>query len=143
MIVLDANVLFALFGGEHAHHARATAWFDGIRVEGETFGAPFIVWHALVRLATNRRVLDPPASHDEVFAFIDAMRGHDGHRPADAGSRHLELFRQLCERHQATGNLVTDAAIAAIAIENGATLASFDRDFARFRPALRWVIPGE
>jgi predicted nucleic acid-binding protein len=30
------------------------------------------------------------------------------------------------------GNLTTDAHLAAIAIEHGATLASFDRDFIRF-----------
>ncbi|GAA3924086.1 hypothetical protein GCM10022382_32270 [Microbacterium invictum] len=39
-------------------------------------------------------------------------------------------------------NLVSDAVIAAIAIEHGATVVSFDRDFARF-PALRWEVPSE
>jgi toxin-antitoxin system PIN domain toxin len=143
VIVLDANVVFALFSAEHAHHQRATAWFDRVRSRGETFGAPCLVWHALVRLATNRKVFAPPASHGEVFAFIDTVRGQSGYRSVDPGSRHLQLFGQLCTGHQAVGNLVTDAAMAAIAIENGATLASFDRDFARFTPQLRWMIPDE
>ncbi|MBB4139932.1 DUF5615 family PIN-like protein [Microbacterium invictum] len=37
---------------------------------------------------------------------------------------------------------MSDAVIAAIAIEHGATVVSFDRDFARF-PALRWEVPSE
>jgi predicted nucleic acid-binding protein len=39
-----------------------------------------------------------------------------------------------------TGALVMDAALAAIAIEHGATLHTTDRDFARF-PGLRWINP--
>jgi predicted nucleic acid-binding protein len=38
------------------------------------------------------------------------------------------------------GNLVTDAHLAALAIEHGLTLCSNDGDFARF-PKLRWVNP--
>jgi uncharacterized protein len=41
---------------------------------------------------------------------------------------------------QATGPLISDAVLAALAIEHGAALASTDRDFARF-PGLRWVNP--
>ncbi len=40
------------------------------------------------------------------------------------------------------GNLVSDAHLAALAIELGATLYSYDNDFARF-PGLRWVDPRE
>jgi predicted nucleic acid-binding protein len=38
--------------------------------------------------------------------------------------------------------LVTDAALAALAIEHGATLCRTDRDFARF-PGLRTISPLE
>lgn len=37
-------------------------------------------------------------------------------------------------------NLTTDAHLAALAIEHGATLVSADRDFGRF-PHLRWHNP--
>lgn len=143
MIVLDANVLFALFNADHEHHERAARWFEDVRAGIQTFGAPSVAWHAVVRLATNRKVIDPPASHAEVFAFVDVLRGYHDYRAAEPGPRHLELFRRMCESGDASGNLVTDAAIAAIAIENGAAVASFDRDFARFTPQLRWIVPGE
>jgi predicted nucleic acid-binding protein len=40
----------------------------------------------------------------------------------------------------AAGNPIPDAALAALAIEHGVTLASTDTDFARFR-GLRWENP--
>lgn len=39
-----------------------------------------------------------------------------------------------------TGSLVSDAHLAALAIEHGLTLCSTDADFARF-PHLRWENP--
>jgi len=40
----------------------------------------------------------------------------------------------------ARGNLVTDAHLAALAIEHGTGICSFDGDFARFK-GLRWINP--
>jgi hypothetical protein len=56
--------------------------------------------------------------------------------------RHWSILRRILERGQATPRLVTDAHIAALAIEHGATLHTTDRDFARF-PGLRLVNPLE
>jgi uncharacterized protein len=41
---------------------------------------------------------------------------------------------------QAAGNLVTDAHLAALALEHGCEFASTDSDFSRF-PGLRWRNP--
>ncbi|SPD74306.1 Ribonuclease VapC37 (fragment) [uncultured Desulfobacterium sp.] len=41
---------------------------------------------------------------------------------------------------QAVANLVTDAHLAALAVEHGCELASTDSDFARF-PNLKWTNP--
>ena len=46
----------------------------------------------------------------------------------------------LIHAHHVRGNLIPDAALAALAIEHGVTLASTDTDFARFR-GLRWEDP--
>ncbi len=56
------------------------------------------------------------------------------------GDRHLFLVRELLEPLGAAGNLVSDAHLAALAIEHGAELCSADTDFARFR-RLRWSNP--
>jgi predicted nucleic acid-binding protein len=46
--------------------------------------------------------------------------------------RHLPLLRGLLDLAGTTGNLVATAHLAALALEYGATVVSFDRDFARF-----------
>ncbi len=45
---------------------------------------------------------------------------------------HASLIGNLLVAAGTAGNLTTDAHLAALAIEHGATLASFDRDFGRF-----------
>ena len=54
--------------------------------------------------------------------------------------RHRIVLRDLLERTGAAGNLTSDAHLAALALEHGATICSFDTDFARF-PGLRWTSP--
>lgn len=58
----------------------------------------------------------------------------------EAGAKHAERLLGLLERIGTGGNLTSDAHLAAIAIEHGATLYSTDADFARF-PGLSWTDP--
>jgi predicted nucleic acid-binding protein len=52
----------------------------------------------------------------------------------------LVRVRALLRELGTAANLVTDAHLAALAIEHNATLASADADFGRF-PGLRWANP--
>ena len=53
---------------------------------------------------------------------------------------HVESVLALLEELGAAGNLVTDAQIAAAAIEHGAVVHTTDSDFVRF-DRLRWLNP--
>lgn len=59
------------------------------------------------------------------------------------GPRHLDLLRELCDEADAIGDLIAEAAVAAIAAEHGGDVVSLDSDFARFesvphrRPVVR------
>ena len=55
---------------------------------------------------------------------------------------HWEIFQQVLRGGTATANLVSDAHLAALAIEHNCVLYSADRDFARFR-GLKWKNPIE
>ena len=55
-------------------------------------------------------------------------------------SGHTEQVLKLLENLGTAGNLVTDAQIAAAAIEHGAVAHTADADFVRF-PDLRWFNP--
>ena len=99
-----------------------------------------IVLSSFVRIVTNPRIVDPPASVDEAFAFADALRGRPNAVAVAPGPRHWELFTRLCRQAGSRGNRVTDAYLAALAVESGSEWITTDRDYARF-PDLRWRHP--
>lgn len=51
----------------------------------------------------------------------------------EPGTRHLRVLSSLLTEVGTGANLVNDAHLAALAIENDASIVSFDRDFARFQ----------
>ena len=142
MILCDVNVLL------HAHkegspaHAELRPWLIGALGDDVPFGVSDLVLSAVVRIATNRRVFDPPSTLAEALAFADALRGSENAVPVQPGRRHWDLFGDLCRRTGASGNLVPDVYLAALAIEHDCEWISTDRGFARF-PRLRWRNPLE
>lgn len=100
------------------------------------------MWASFVRIATHRRIFETPTPVDEAFRFLRAVRSHPSHLAVSPGEGHLVLFEGLCGDFDASGDLAADAYLAAIAMEQGYSLASLDRDFARFED-LDWTIPGE
>ena len=68
------------------------------------------------------------------------MAGAPADGSASTGEKHWAIFQKLLESGQATGPLVMDAHLAALALEHGAALASSDRDFSRF-PELKLINP--
>lgn len=81
------------------------------------------------------------------FAFIDAVNAQPHHLQTSPGPRHLTLLRELCDEADASGDLMPDAVVAAIAVEHHCDVVTLDRDFARFtsvrhiRPRV-WCRPG-
>ena len=95
---------------------------------------------AFLRLSTSSRPLRQPYTIAEASAIVDELISRPNVyllRPSD---RHWGILQKLLLQGQASGNLVMDAHLAALAIEHGALLCTTDRDFARF-PGLRWENP--
>jgi len=76
----------------------------------------------------------------EATAAVDEWLKQPNAGILEPGDQHWAILRRLAEESQASGPLVSDAALAAIAIEHGATLQTTDRDFSRFN-GLRWTNP--
>ncbi len=141
MILLDVNVLIAAHRSDHPHHEVVRPWFDRAMGASEAFTVPDIVSVGFVRIVTNRRVVAAPSPAAEALGFLLTVVMQPGHVSLTPGPHHHELFRRACLEGDATGDLVPDAYLAALAIEHGGTLVSLDRDFARFED-LRWERPG-
>jgi toxin-antitoxin system PIN domain toxin len=140
VILLDVNVVVAAHHHDHPQHEIVRPWFDELMAGRDPFGVPATVWASAVRLVTNRRIFEVPATPKDAFAFIRAVVAQPSYQAIEPGPRHLAVFEAVCTSADARADLVPDAFLAALAIENAATVASFDRDFARFE-GLDWIIP--
>lgn len=133
MFLLDVNVVVAANRVDHSRHAVARPWFDWLLAGDEPFTVPPLIWASFLRLVTDRRIFSLPTPRDEAFGFIKDIHAQPHHLSLGPGPAHLRLLRNMCDDADAVGPLVTNAVIAAIAAEHGCTVATMDRDFARFR----------
>lgn len=141
MFLLDTNVVLAAHRGDHPHHRAVRRWFDQLLAGDDPFAVPVLVWAAFLRLATNRRIFEVPSPLAEAFAFIDATCAQPHHLLLGPGPRHLALLRELCDEADASGDLVPDAVLAAVAAEHSCEVATLDRDFARFTSVRHTRLP--
>ncbi|HME09703.1 MAG TPA: TA system VapC family ribonuclease toxin [Bryobacteraceae bacterium] len=140
MTLLDANVLLYNHNEDSAQHQAVAAWLGEQRRTGETIGLSWITLWAFLRISTNPKLWPTAKSVDGAWRIVQEWLRHPAVVMVEPGSRHAEILESLMREERVTGPKVTDAALAALAIEYGAVLASSDRDFRRF-PSLKWVNP--
>lgn len=138
MIVVDVNVLVAAHRGDHPEHDRARTFLQDA-LASDTVIAPDLVWAGFLRVVTNRRIFPVPTPLGDAVAFVRAVLSASTRRPP-GGIELVDAFLDLALASNAAGDLVPDAYIASVAIENGCPVATFDRDFRRF-DGLRIVEP--
>jgi hypothetical protein len=136
----DVNILLYAFRDAAPDHEAYRTWVQTMVDAEEPFGLTDIVLAGFIRVATHPRIWDPPASVAEALAFVHALLDAPNAVRVAPGERHWELFERMCVEGSARGNLVSDAYLAALAIESGSELVTADRDFGRF-PGLRWRHP--
>jgi toxin-antitoxin system PIN domain toxin len=141
MLLLDVNVVLAIQRADHPQHRAIRPWFEQLLTTDEPFSVPTVVWTSFLRLTTNRRIFEVPTPLYDAFDFLDAVCAQPRHLLLAPGVRHLELVRRMCLEADAVGDLVPDAVIAAVALEHSCTVATLDRDFARFS-SVRHLRPG-
>ena len=140
MFLPDLNVLLAAHRSDSPMHASCRDWLLAAYAGDEPFGICAPVLIGLVRILTHPRVFTPPDTHEQAFAFVHSLLAHPNALLLNPGRDQLRLFEDLCRGADACGDLVTDAYLAALAMEAGAVLVSSDRDFGRFA-GLRWADP--
>ena len=141
MVVVDANVLLYAVDSESAHHAQARPWLDEALAGAEAVGLAWVALLAFVRIGTNSAIMPAPMTADEATAQVEAWLAAPAAVPLEPTARHAAVLRGLLRENGTAGNLTTDAHLAALAVELGAEIVSFDRDFARF-PGVRHRLPG-
>ncbi|MEO8360362.1 MAG: type II toxin-antitoxin system VapC family toxin [Vicinamibacteria bacterium] len=140
MILVDANLLIYAIDRDSPQHVAARKWLETVLSASTTVGLTWGVILAFLRLTTRPGILNRPLSAQDALEFIDEWLSLPSVEVIAPGERHWAVFRNLLNAAGTAGNLTSDAHLAAIAVERGATVCSADHDFARF-PGLRYVNP--
>jgi len=140
MIAPDVNVLLYSLREESCRHTEYRAWLEAALTDEEPVAVFEPVLAGLLRIATHPGIYKIPTPRPVVERYIEGLLAAPAAIPMRAGEQHWRLFMQLCRTADCQGNLVQDAYLAALALENGCKWITTDRDFARF-PGLIWKHP--
>jgi uncharacterized protein len=142
MILIDANLALYAEDSLSAHHVAAREWWDGQLSGAGLIGLCWPVLTAFVRISTNARLHRRPLTTDEAIDRVQSWFEQPCVRIVQPTEAHWLLFQRMLRQGRASANLVSDAHLAALAIEHNCELQSTDSDFARF-PGLKWRNPIE
>ncbi|AYY13947.1 PIN domain-containing protein [Actinobacteria bacterium YIM 96077] len=139
-MIVDANVLLYAVDASSAFHQPARDWLEGALNGPSRVGFPWVSLTAFQRIATHPRVSANPLSPQQAWSHVSDWLDADQSWIPHPGDRHAVILSRLVIDGDLRGNLVTDAHLAALALEHGVGVCSTDSDFARF-PELAWHNP--
>ena len=140
MILVDANLLTYAYSSNFPQLAAARAWLDQ-QINGSTrVGLPWASLLAFLRITTNPRMFSRPLPMAKAWDQVSVWLACETVWTPEPTERHAGVLATLLAQRGVHGNLVSDAHLAALAIEHGLTLCSADGDFARFA-SLKWHNP--
>jgi len=141
MRLVDMNVLVYANRRDAEQHEEYREWVQALIDGPEPYAVSDSAVTGMVRVITDRRIFkEKAATLDEALAFATALREQPHAIVVNPGRRFWSIFTDLCEKVGASGKLVPDAVLAALALEHGCEVVTADRDFTKF-PGLRWRHP--
>ena len=96
----------------------------------EELGFAWVTLLAFLRIGTSR--LFTSASMANACEVIERLTSETNVEIVTPTPKHWPIFKDLLLRSQVSPNMITDAHLAALAIEHNATICTNDRDFSRF-----------
>jgi len=142
MILVDVNLPLYAHDSLSEKHPAARRWWERQLSGAESVCLCWPVMMAFTRIGTNSRLHRRPMTLDEAIARVQTWLDQPCVKIIQPTEQHWTIFQQMLRGGSATANLVTDAHLAALAIEHNCELQSTDRGFARF-PGLKWKHPIE
>lgn len=132
-LLLDVNLLLYAVFDSYQEHAVSVAWFNAIMNDPSILvGLPANSLLGFIRIATRSNLgFSPLAMSDALDQVEDWVDQPNVFVPQPAQD-HLKRVANLLRQANGNFELVTDAHLAALAVEHGATMCSHDADFTRF-----------
>jgi hypothetical protein len=132
-------LLYAFWPGA-ALHSPIRNWLTAAIRGQRRILLPDIVLSGFVRIVTGGKLVILAEPLDNALLFCERLLAAPACELVRPREGHWPRFTDLCRRVNAVGNIVPDAYLAALALEDGAEFITCNRDFARF-PGLAWRHP--
>ena len=139
-MLVDADVLLHAVDEQSRAHASARNWLEESLNGSRRVGLPWQSLLAFVRIVTHPRALPTPLSPADAWSFVSDWLDAPTAWVPHPGRGYRDILGRLVTDLDLRGNLVSDAALAALALEHGLAVVSADSDFARFRE-IKWLNP--
>lgn len=125
--LLDVNVLIALIDANHVHHARAMRWFIAHAIVN-WLTCP-TTQNGVIRIMSGSRYGAATFTPAAVAELLESLMRETDHRfvPDDISLLDDSL---VMSSHLLASNQVTDTYLLAVAVKNGAMLATLDQRLA-------------
>jgi toxin-antitoxin system PIN domain toxin len=142
VIVVDANVLLYSQNRSAPQHDACREWLERGLSGIEAIGMPWITVLAFLRLSTSLKIYTEPLPMSAAASIVSGWFGRRSVVVPEPEEDHWSVLSSLLSEARLSGADVTDAHLAALAIEHEASLCTTDRGFARF-PGLKLLDPLE
>ena len=130
-MIPDVNVVLAAARPDHAHHARAIAWWKAalqVASNEQPIQLLPVVVNGFLRIVTHLQIFSVPSSIVAATSHVDALLSLPHVVLLNTQPRWSD-FKHLCIEKSLSGNSVPDAWIASTVIAFNGHLVTFDRDF--------------
>jgi toxin-antitoxin system PIN domain toxin len=140
VILPDLNLLLYAYNPHTPQHGAARGWWEQAMNGDELIGIPLEIAFGFVRIATNPRLGAARVPLIDARQVVEGWMDLPQVRTLVPGALHFNRVMELMTAAMAAGPVLSDAILAAYAIEHRATLFTNDSDFARFRKSA-WQNP--
>jgi toxin-antitoxin system PIN domain toxin len=140
VILVDVNFLLYAHDRSSPVYEAARRWFLNAMEGPEPVALPWTSILGFIRLSTSPRIFQSPFSIEEAVHTVESWLSQPAATLLHTGEEHWPHLRDLLLKTGTKGPLVTDAHLAALALEHQATLLTRDGDFSRF-PEVRTINP--
>ena len=128
----DVNLLLYSVNELSPHHFEAKRWLGSAFDDGTGVGFAWLVLVGFIRLSTQGKIMPVALSLQDALGLVEEWLTHPNGSVLTPTERHADVLARVLLVVGTAGNLTNDAHLAALAIEHGATVGSFDRDFKKF-----------
>ena len=142
-MIVDTNILLYISHKKFSQHTQAYNWFEETINRKIRIGIPYVSLMGFVRISLSQTRIRDAMTHQEVLGTAQQFINFPSVWIPEPAKGYFQIASDLILEHNLTKpNDITDAYLAALAIQNSVPLVTHDSGFRRFRE-LRIIDPIE